>query len=43
MRERAAMGHISVSYEKSESNVSDMLTKIQSGMTRRDLAKEVLY
>ena len=43
VRERAAMGHISVSYEKSESNVSDMLTKIQSGTTRRDLAKEVLY
>ena len=43
VRERAAMGHIYVSYEKSESNASDCLTKIQSGNVRRALVQEFLY
>ena len=43
VRERAAMGHIVVSHEPSETNLSDMLTKIQTGKVRRELARMVLH
>lgn len=43
VRERAAMGTIFMSCEPSASNTSDMLTKIQSGPVRKELAGAVLY
>ena len=42
VRERAAMGHIVVSYEPSATNLADMLTKIQTGVVRSKLAQMVL-
>jgi hypothetical protein len=43
VRERAASGAIAVSYEPTESNLADMLTKIQPGPTRKRLVSRVLY
>ena len=43
VRERAAMGVIVVSYENTETNLADMLTKIQPGPTRQKLVSQVLY
>jgi len=43
VRERAAAGVLVVSYENTHSNLADMLTKIQSGKTRKDLAEQVLF
>jgi hypothetical protein len=43
VRERAASGAIQVSYEPTESNLADMLTKTQPGPTRTRLASRVLF
>jgi len=43
VRERAAAGVIVVSYEPTESNLADMLTKIQPGPVRQRLARMVLF
>ena len=43
VRERAAMGVVVVSHEKSETNLADMLTKAQPGPTRKRLAECVLH
>ena len=42
VRERAASGAIVVSYEPTETNLADMLTKTQSGPTRLRLVRGVL-
>ena len=42
-RERCAMGVMVISYEKTGSNLADMLTKIQPGPTRKRLVRCVLY
>ena len=42
VRERCAMDVCTVSWEPSESNVADMLTKIQTGPVRKRLAQMVL-
>jgi hypothetical protein len=42
VRERAASGAIVVSYEPTEANLADMLTKTQSGPTRLRLVRGVL-
>jgi hypothetical protein len=43
VRERAASGAVEFSHEKTETNVADMLTKIQPGPVRKRLVKLVLY
>jgi hypothetical protein len=43
VRERAASGAIAVSYEPTQSNLADMLTKSQSGPTRKALVSHVLF
>jgi Reverse transcriptase (RNA-dependent DNA polymerase) len=43
VRERAASGAVAVSYEPTETNLADMLTKIQPGPTRKRLVSGVLY
>lgn len=43
VRENVAAKVIKVGYETSESNLADMLTKIQSGPTRTRLANQVLF
>ena len=43
VRERVAAGIIEISYEKTDSNIADMLTKTQPGPTRKGLAGRVLY
>ena len=43
VRERAASGAIAVSYEPTETNPADMLTKIQSGPVRKRLIAGVLH
>ena len=43
VRERAAARVISVQYEPSETNLADMLTKIQLGSKRLELAHKVLF
>jgi hypothetical protein len=43
VRERAAAGTVAVSYEPTESNLADMLTKIQPGPVRKRLVENVLY
>ena len=43
VRERAAAGIIEVSYEPTETNLADMLTKIQDGPTRKRLSEKVLF
>ena len=42
VRERAAARVISVQYEPMDTNLADMLTKIQSGPKRMGLARRVL-
>ena len=43
VRERAAAGIIQVTYEPTESNLADMLTKTQAGPVRANLARMVLF
>ena len=43
VREKAAARVISVQYEPTDTNLADMLTKIQSGAKRLSLAKRVLF
>ena len=43
MRENVAAGVIRVGWEPSDSNLADMLTKTQSGPTRKRLADMVLF
>ena len=43
VRERAASRVISVQYESTDTNLADMLTKIQSGSKRLQLAGRVLF
>jgi hypothetical protein len=43
VRERAAMGIISVAYIKTTENLADMFTKSQPGVTRKRLAERVLF
>ena len=43
VRERAASGAIMVSYESTETNLADMLTKVQPGPTRHRLVAKVLF
>jgi Reverse transcriptase (RNA-dependent DNA polymerase) len=43
VRERAASGAIAVSYEPTQSNLADMLTKAQPGPTRKALVSHVLF
>ena len=43
VRERSAADVIRVSYEPTESNLADMLTKIQPGPVRKKFAEMVLY
>jgi ABC-type iron transport system FetAB ATPase subunit len=43
VRENVAAGVIDVSHEPSETNLSDMLTKVQSGPVRKRLSDMVLY
>ena len=43
VRENVAMGTIVVAYEKSESNLSDCLTKIQTGIERRRQVRCILH
>jgi hypothetical protein len=43
VRERAAAGTVAISYEPTESNLADMLTKIQPGPTRKKLVENVLF
>jgi hypothetical protein len=42
VRERAASGAIVVSYEPTDTNLADMLTKLQPGPTRKRLVSKVL-
>jgi hypothetical protein len=42
VRERAAQGAVSISYEPTGTNVADMLTKIQPGPVRKRLVRMVL-
>ena len=42
VQEHATEGVVVVSYEPIETNVTDMLTKIQPGPTRKKLAEMVL-
>ena len=43
VRERAASGAIMVTYESTETNLADMLTKVQPGPTRHRLVAKVLF
>ena len=43
VRENVAAKVIQIGYEPTESNLADMLTKIQSGLVRSRLAQQVLY
>ena len=43
VRERAAARNISVQYEPTDTNLADMLTKIQPGHKRLELARRVLF
>jgi hypothetical protein len=43
VRERAAAGTVVISHEPNETNLADMLTKIQPGPTRKRLAERVLF
>jgi outer membrane protein assembly factor BamA len=43
VRERAAADMIRVSYEPTDSNIADMLTKIQPGPVRKKFAQMVLF
>jgi hypothetical protein len=43
VRERCAQGVCVISYENTETNLADMLTKIQPGSVRSRLARMVLY
>lgn len=43
VRERSAAHVVVISYEKTDTNLADMLTKSQPGEVRRRLAKYVLY
>jgi hypothetical protein len=43
VRERAAAGTVVISHEPTETNLADMLTKIQPGPTRKRLAECVLF
>ena len=43
VRERAASGAVSITYEPTESNLADMLTKSQPGPTRKNLVHRVLF
>jgi hypothetical protein len=43
VRENVAAGAIDISHEPSETNLADMLTKVQSGPVRKRLADMVLY
>ena len=43
MRESAAASEIQISHVESKENISDMLTKIQTGPERKRLAQMVLY
>ena len=43
VRERVAAGILEVSYCRTESNLADVLTKIQPGPTRKRLVEMILY
>ncbi|CAB9501084.1 expressed unknown protein [Seminavis robusta] len=43
VRERVAAGMANITYENTESNLADMLTKIQNGPVRQRLVSKVLY
>jgi hypothetical protein len=43
VKERAASGAIAVSYEPAQSNLADMLTKSQSGPSRKAFVSHVLF
>jgi hypothetical protein len=43
VREQAAAGTVSITHEPTETNIADMLTKIQPGPTRKKLAEMVLF
>ena len=42
-RSKAAADVIRISYENTKSNLSDMLTKTQSGPIRKELASKVMF
>ena len=42
-REESAKGTVVISYEPSQTNLADMLTKIQGGMERQKLVQRVLF
>jgi hypothetical protein len=43
VRENVAAGAIKIGYEPSETNLADMLTKLQSGPVRKRLSDMVLF
>ena len=43
VRSKAAADILRIGYVRSEDNVADMLTKVQSGPVRRALAQKVLF
>jgi hypothetical protein len=43
VREQAVAGMVSITHEPNETNIADMVTKIQPGPTRKKLAKMVLF
>jgi hypothetical protein len=43
VQENVAMGVIKIAYERSETNLADALTKVQSAPVRQNLMRQILY